>query len=340
MFALPVLRVLPNNTHIFYQGLLHQLPPELTGEKRFSTFKHANKAGWHKTEFGYYSYCVAATQGGLYIFPALYLIDQEPPSKKFYGYKKVFTKVQIENYAAGIVKREDNEQKNLQIQLNSFVHDLRKLSTAIYHQSFEAKNIIPGKSKRLRYLIDSIMASQTMLKIRTDVMDVSGGVIPTSKTRVPIYKKTDKVVKCFRPMASDRDIEIILTGKSHSTGKGPKAFEIVPYILIENAVKYSNKGQDISVNFMENAVNIVCEVISKGPSLIDGEQDTIFKKGFRGANAVKSGVPGSGLGLHLAKDIVQLFDGNIIHQETEKQADLLGNFRSTHKFIVTVPKAI
>lgn len=339
MFALPVLHVLPDDTHVFYQGLLHKLPPELTSEQRFSTYKYAKKPGWHKTEFDYYSYCVAATQGGLYIFPALNLIDQESPRKKIHGYKKMFTKIQIEKYAEGIVNREVNEQKSLQIQLNSFVHDLRKLSTAIYHQSFEAKTIIQGKSVKLRHLIDSIMASQTMLKIRTDVMDVSGGIIPTLKTRVTIYKKTDKVVKCFRPMASDKNIEIILTGKSHSTGKGPKAFEIVPYILIENAVKYSNKGEDIFVNFMENAANIVFEIISNGPSLIDGEQDRIFEKGFRGKNAIESRVSGSGLGLHLAKDIVQLFDGNILHQETEKNADLLGNLRSTHKFIVTVPKA-
>ncbi len=198
------------------------------------------------------------------------------------------------------------------------VHDLRRLSTAIYHSSQEAFELIAPiehlhpNLREAKVRIENVIGAQSILKIRTDVLDYSGNPDVFDEDRsVPLYRRSDKVIKSFTAFAAKKNIRLHKTGASFGEARGPNAFEIVPYAILDNAIKYSPYNNDISISFREAAGYFELSVTSVGPKIDGAEIEEIFQKGFRGRFARTSGLPGSGIGLFLAKKLVERFRGTI-----------------------------
>jgi len=81
--------------------------------------------------------------------------------------------------------------------------------------------------------------------------------------------------------------------------------------LIENALKYTPAGGKISVTLGEEDGNAMIEVADTGIGIPAEQQDRIFTKYFRSANAIKAETEGTGLGLFIAKNIVEAHGGKI-----------------------------
>jgi signal transduction histidine kinase len=86
---------------------------------------------------------------------------------------------------------------------------------------------------------------------------------------------------------------------------------MLPYLLLDNALKYAPKESDINIEFLESIEFINVEVSSIGPSLKQGEIDHIFEKGFRGHEAKQMVKQGAGRGLAIAKHICDLHKAEI-----------------------------
>jgi len=86
-----------------------------------------------------------------------------------------------------------------------------------------------------------------------------------------------------------------------------RSIELIPYLLFDNAVKYSSSGSEITIEFTENIDTVQVEFSSIGPIITDEEKEKIFDYGFRGANAQKFSSSGEGLGLYILKQIVDAF---------------------------------
>jgi signal transduction histidine kinase len=80
---------------------------------------------------------------------------------------------------------------------------------------------------------------------------------------------------------------------------------VIPYIVIENAVKYSPHGFDIDVEFDENDSEVSVIVRNLGPKIEEEEGKKIFQPGVRARNAVAAGTAGFGIGLFFLRDLVE-----------------------------------
>jgi two-component system, OmpR family, sensor histidine kinase KdpD len=80
--------------------------------------------------------------------------------------------------------------------------------------------------------------------------------------------------------------------------------------LLENAGKYSPSGTAIHITAELRDRNVVTSVADQGPGIDDMEQTMIFEKFYRGRNQRVS-VHGTGMGLAIAKAIVELHGGTI-----------------------------
>lgn len=80
------------------------------------------------------------------------------------------------------------------------------------------------------------------------------------------------------------------------------SLEIVPMILIDNAIKYAPNGSKIYVYL--NRENKTVAVESPGPLIRDDELRTIFEEGVRGYHAMGVQEAGQGRGLYIAKNIL------------------------------------
>lgn len=80
---------------------------------------------------------------------------------------------------------------------------------------------------------------------------------------------------------------------------------------------------------------INCYFQSLGPKIEGPEKDYIFEKGVRGEAALRSGVEGSGFGLHLVSEIVRKhFNGSIEVEQNSLVSSYIGAepmFRTTFK---------
>ena len=81
--------------------------------------------------------------------------------------------------------------------------------------------------------------------------------------------------------------------------------------LIDNAMKYSNTGAEVSVtlNKIENEKAVVT-VEDKGEGISPEELPHIFKRFYR-SNEIRAEINGSGLGLTIAKEIIEMHHGTI-----------------------------
>jgi signal transduction histidine kinase len=121
--------------------------------------------------------------------------------------------------------------------------------------------------------------------------------------RAGLYKKFQKAHHVLALKARLRRVPIRFTGNSYLEIDALPSFELVPFVILDNAIKYSPADQEIRVKFDENLPGnrLVIDVSSTGPIVEPDELSAIFDRGVRGRNASKLSVGGDGLGLFLAK---------------------------------------
>ncbi len=134
---------------------------------------------------------------------------------------------------------------------------------------------------------------------------------------VDLFRLCINLCNDFQPMGEYRSLKIITDDKSFERFKPPTVHVIknlvaqVIYNLLENAVKYSDKGSTItiSVDLFPSFVklNIENQWIPIGPE----EIGRVFNRGIRGENAVALHPSGTGIGLFIAQRIMQIHKGRI-----------------------------
>jgi len=100
--------------------------------------------------------------------------------------------------------------------------------------------------------------------------------------------------------------------------------------LLNNAIKYSPEGSTVIFRGRYDENNLIVEVEDEGPGIPQDDMAYIFKDFYRASNV--SNVPGVGLGLSIAKKIVDAHNGRII---VENFSDEKG--KSGTRFSVIVP---
>jgi signal transduction histidine kinase len=86
-------------------------------------------------------------------------------------------------------------------------------------------------------------------------------------------------------------------------------FKQVLHNILDNAFKYSPKGGDISLAVYESDGFVEIEIADQGIGISAENRDKVFERFFR---VDKSGnIPGIGLGLTIAKEVMHFFNGDI-----------------------------
>lgn len=81
--------------------------------------------------------------------------------------------------------------------------------------------------------------------------------------------------------------------------------------LIDNAVKYAKRDTEILINGECVGATAIVRITNYGIQIRDDEVDKIFVEGYRTKDARKSFATGTGIGLPVARDIVQLHSGTL-----------------------------
>lgn len=87
--------------------------------------------------------------------------------------------------------------------------------------------------------------------------------------------------------------------------------------LLENAMRYTPKGGTITVTLFQKEHMVEIQVKDSGIGIPEKQRMNIFSKFFRADNAVKTVTDGTGLGLYVAKTIVERHHGSLRFESEE-----------------------
>jgi signal transduction histidine kinase len=142
-----------------------------------------------------------------------------------------------------------------------------------------------------------------------------------------LMKEIDEV----RPLAQNKKILIEMNIPSLSITDlyiDHAKIQDVFQVLLENAVRYSQPGGRIRVSMKTGADGIFFEFSDNGIGIPKSNQDKIFQKFYRAPTAIASEHRGNGLGLFIAKNIVEKHSGKIWFESEENHGT---------SFFVTLP---
>lgn len=93
--------------------------------------------------------------------------------------------------------------------------------------------------------------------------------------------------------------------------------------LVDNAIKYSNRGQTVKVKVYKSDDGVITEVIDKGLGIPSSVLDKLFTKFYR-SHRTRSSHRGTGLGLYVSKAIVEAHGGRIWVESREGKGSTFG----------------
>lgn len=94
--------------------------------------------------------------------------------------------------------------------------------------------------------------------------------------------------------------------------------------LISNALKYTPARGQVTVRLSRDRSQVIFEVVDNGPGVPAGQQKRLFEPFFRAKTPETEEIEGSGLGLHLVKNIIERFEGQIIFESAYGKGSTFG----------------
>jgi hypothetical protein len=93
--------------------------------------------------------------------------------------------------------------------------------------------------------------------------------------------------------------------------------------LVDNALKFTDAGGEVVCRVLRRDGDAVLEVCDTGTGIAPDERGQVFDRFFRGATAVREGVPGAGLGLSVARRLVERHGGTITLEPNDPRGTLV-----------------
>lgn len=321
------------------RGALYELPVEFHAGAQMA-FYAACKAGWSICPLGYQTYSALDAMGRKFVVPGIYVPGEPAPKRKFPNYQIRFAKQAIEAFLKPHLEVSEEVRSQRDSEFKNLTHDLRAISSEIYHSALAAKSIAEQRgSLDLAQSITALIDAQQMMSLRLDIIDYeSAHSSSRPKEYVSVYKKTEKVLKCFQNKFVHRRMTYRIEGRQRFDTYGPGIYEIIPFVITENAIKYAPFGSELLVRFEETDKDIITRFESLGPRISDNEKSRIFNKNFRGQAAAESKRSGSGIGLYAAKTLVESqFNGKVFVNQVGEPLFVDGDSYFTTRFTVVVP---
>ena len=129
------------------------------------------------------------------------------------------------------------------------------------------------------------------------------------------FNLSEAVSECVQPyesLAQTREKNLTLNIEEDITYTGDeRSIRQLAGILMDNAVKYSSENGNITLTLKKKGKKIFLEVYNDADDLPQGKMDVLFERFYRLDSSRNSGTGGSGIGLSVAKAIVQAHKGKI-----------------------------
>lgn len=195
-------------------------------------------------------------------------------------------------------------------------HDIRTPLTSIigYLRLLEQIPDLPDEEKE-KYVHISLEKTYRLEKMINEFFEITcynTQQITIASKAIDLYYLLAQVIDEHLPLFTEHGNYITFhAAESLEVCGDPERLARVFNNLLKNAVAYSSKGTEITVNAEETPEHIVVTVSNHGKTIPDDKLETLFEKFYRLDESRTSNTGGTGVGLAIAKEIVLLHGGTI-----------------------------
>ena len=207
-------------------------------------------------------------------------------------------------------------------------HELRTPMASIQEGTHLLLDEIPGPLSQeqrttLRIMADSSRRLITLISTILDLSKMNAGMMEYRIVPTDIKRVADMSVKKVQLLADAKHVQLLLEGPAQQVWVKADVFRIEQVLdnLLSNALKFSSEGGIVKVVMKPDLSSGTLEVSVSdgGPGIQTEDLPYIFERFYQGRTKAKLAAPGSGLGLALAKNVVEAHGGRIwIESEAKK----------------------
>ncbi len=198
--------------------------------------------------------------------------------------------------------------------LSTVSHEIRSPLNAIYGYAqlvgrnegagaIEAAAVIRRCAEHITSLVEALL----------DIAQVENGVLRIKVEPVRLDQFLDQIIRMVRPSATAKRLDFIYEAK----GRLPAMVRMdqnrlrqILLNLLSNAVKYTDTGS-VTLTVRYAAQIAIFEVRDTGPGIRVEDQAAIFEPFERGGDDAQRARPGAGLGLSIARAVVDILGGQL-----------------------------
>ena len=160
--------------------------------------------------------------------------------------------------------------------------------------------IVATEAERLARIVDEILVAAQLeagpvyvAEEHVDVRELAESVLASARRRTSHALELDAPEEVPPAVGDEQKLRQVLTN------------------LVENATKYAPPGTRVEVALSTAADRVTMRVRDEGPGIPPAERERIFEKFYRLDPDHVSGVAGTGLGLYIARELVERMGGEI-----------------------------
>ena len=164
----------------------------------------------------------------------------------------------------------------------------------------ELLTIIDEESDRMNFLVSEAI----------EMARIEAGEIQVRREPHALPDLVAGSLKKLRSVLADRQVAVAIPDDLPQCCADRGLIEIVITQLLGNAAKYSEPLAPIRLSAEADGSCIVVSVADQGPGIPEEQRDRIFEKFYR-APGLREHIPGTGMGLAIARQIVEAHGGKI-----------------------------
>ncbi len=165
--------------------------------------------------------------------------------------------------------------------------------------------------------------NERMIRLINDLLNVARieeGRFIYQPTTVDIIELLEKTTEPAQQLAANKKVKFELKRKLEGSAIVKVDIEKISLAiknLTENAVSYTKLGGKVTLKVEKKKEKLLISVKDTGIGIPKKQQERVFSKFFRGENAVRTETEGTGLGLFIAKNVIEAHGGELWFESQE-----------------------
>ncbi|RMF54992.1 PAS domain S-box protein [Candidatus Woesearchaeota archaeon] len=204
---------------------------------------------------------------------------------------------------------------NVSHELRTPLTSIKSFAQLLYDENLGKINALQKKS--LKTMLESINRLSTILNDVLDISKLESGRLDFVKKKFDLNRTIRQVISELEPLALKKNITITFKQKKLPLIMGDeRRIDQVLTNLIGNAIKFTGFNGKIIISVKKYAKKATVSVKDNGIGIKKSALPKIFDKFYQAETELTTKYPGTGLGLVIAKQIIEAHKGKIFVKST------------------------